>query len=323
MDGGSDKKIKTMSFGSEQAKGSTAVSDANGDLIPEFGVLLEGSLFARVKDVVNGTKIGQPRFNSNLDPIAFLSVGRAGGGVGPDVAMVGRDASTGKVQAQVKDVTSGSLVKNISFSKFFRPFGAVALDNVGDSAAKDIAVLGSDPAGSVRAQVKDALTGNQIRVINFNSAFTPLAFAAVPNAGGRLKYLAVLGRNSSGVIQVQIRRASNGTLVRNVRFSRHYDPREFISFADSNGSGGGEIAVVGVNAAGKVRAEVKEIADGATVKVINFSTKYPPLDAIAINGVAGTGRNEIAVLGKNASGQHRLQIKDLITGDPVKTIPVP
>ena len=57
--------------------------------------------------------------------------------------------------------------------------------------------------------------------------------------------------------------------------------------------------------------------------ISNFSSSYPPLDAIAINGVAGTGRNEIAVLGKNASDQHRLQIKDLLTGNLVKKIPVP
>jgi len=81
--------------------------------------------------------------------------------------------------------------------------------------------------------------------------------------------------------------------------------------------------VVGVDATGAVRAQVKEISDGALVGVINFSRKYPPLDAIAINGVAGTGRNEIAVLGVNVSGQHRLQIKDLLTGNLVNNIPVP
>ncbi|MFB3105701.1 MAG: hypothetical protein ACE1ZA_12380, partial [Pseudomonadales bacterium] len=99
--------------------------------------------------------------------------------------------------------------------------------------------------------------------------------------------------------------------------------KAFISFADSNGSGGAEIGVVGVNATGTVRAQVKEIADGTKVATINFSKAYPPLDAIAVNSVAGTGQNEIAVLGENASDQHRLQIKDLLTGNLVKNIPVP
>ena len=35
----------------------------------------------------------------------------------------------------------------------------------------------------------------------------------MPNASGKLKHLAVLGRNASGVIQAQIKRISNGTLV--------------------------------------------------------------------------------------------------------------
>ena len=145
----------------------------------------------------------------------------------------------------------------------------------------------------------------------------------MPDDSGKLTNLAVLGRNASGVIQAQIKRVGNGTLVNNVRFSKSYDPKAFIIFADSNGSGGGEVGVVGVNGSGAVRAQVKEIADGANVNKINFSRNYPPLDAIAVNSVASTGQNEIAVLGQHANGQYRLQIKDLLTGDLVKNIPVP
>ncbi len=162
-----------------------------------------------------------------------------------------------------------------------------------------------------------------INKIQFNKKFTPLFFAAVPNVAGKLKHLAVLGRNASGVIQAQIKRVGNGTLVSKVQFNKSYDPKAFIIFADSNGSGGGEIGVVGVNAAGMVRAQVKEIANGALVKLIKFSSNYPPLDAIAVNGVAGTAQNEIVVLGQRANGQYRLQIKDLLTGNLVKNIPVP
>ena len=32
-------------------------------------------------------------------------------------------------------------------------------------------------------------------------------------------------------------------------------------------------------------------------------------------GAAGTGHNEIAVLGENAAGEHQLQIKDLLNGN--------
>ena len=129
--------------------------DTTGDLIPEFGALLEGSLFARVKDVVNNTLLGKPKFNANYDTVAFLSVGDAGGAAGPDVAVVGRLPATGKVQAWVRDVAGGNLVSRMTFSKAFVPFAAVAVDNVGDSAAMEIAVLGIDATGRVQAQVKD------------------------------------------------------------------------------------------------------------------------------------------------------------------------
>jgi hypothetical protein len=320
---GSGNKIRTLSFGSKTAKGATTVSDANGDQVPEFGVLVEGSLFASIKDVVNGTLLGRPKFNDNFDTVAFLSAGDADGDGEPDVAVVGRDAATGTVRAWVKDVASGSLVKSFTFPKDFEPFAAVAVDNVRETAAMEIAVLGIDGTGKVQATIKDALSGNLINKIQFNKKFTPLFFAAVPNASGKLKYLAVLGRDASGIIQAQVKRVGNGALVSNIRFSKSYDPKAFISFADSDGNGSGEIAVVGINDSGAVRAQIKEIADGAAVTTIKFSKAYPALDAIAINGVAGTGRNEIAVLGKNASDQHRLQIKDLLSGNLVKNIPVP
>jgi hypothetical protein len=322
MDGGSGNNIKTVSFGSAPVRGFTTVPDATGDLIPEGAALLEGSLFARVKDVVNGTLLGKPKFNPYFDPVAFLSVGDAGGGIGPDVVVVGREAATGKVRAWVKDVADGKLVSKITFSKSYVPFDAVAIDNVLDSPAMEIAVLGIKANGRVRSEVKDALTGNLISRGFFGFAFKPLFYSAAHNSNGNLKYLAVLGRYDSGEIRAVVQRWS-GSQVSNIEFSKNYDPIAFISFADSNGSGGGEIAVVGVNAAGKVRAQVKEIADGALVGVINFSASYPPLDAIAVNSVAGTGRNEIAVLGENITGQLRLQIKDLLTGDLVNKFLVP
>jgi hypothetical protein len=323
IDGSSGNEITTVGYGIEPARGSSTVPDATGDQVPEFSVLVEGSLFARVRDVVNNTLLGRPSFNANYDPVAFFSVGDAGGSAGPDVVMVGRLPSTGRVLAWVREAQGGAPVSQMAFSKAFVPFAAVAVDNVGDSAAMEIAVLGINASGKVQATVKDAASGNFVGKVVFAKAFAPLFFAAVPDANGDLTQLAVLGRKANGIIQAQIRRVSDGALVANVRFSKNYDPMAFISFADSNGSGGGEVGVVGVNASGTVRAEVKEIADGTTVNLSKFSRNYPPLDAIAINGVAGTGRNEIAVLGENTSNQLRLEIRDLLTGDLVNSILLP
>ena len=320
MDGSSGNNITTIKYGNRPVVGSTTVSDGTGDMIPEFGALTKGKLLARVKDVVSDTLLGKLRFNDNYDTVAFLSVGNAGGGPGPDVAVVGRRSSTGEVQAVVKDVASGSLVKLIIFSKAFVPFAAVVVDNVGDTNAKEIAVLGIDASGNVQAQVKDARSGKLINKFPFGKRFTPLFFAAVPNPSGKLTHLAVLGRNASGKIQAQIKRVSSGSLVSKVLFDKGFDPKAFISFVNSNGNGGGEIAVVGVNEAGKVRAQAKEIADGSLVKKFFFNSNFPPQGAIAINGAAGTGRNEIAVYGQKANGVDQVQIKDLLTGNLVKNI---
>lgn len=324
IDGGSGSVVKTVSYGAEQPVGYYAtVPDGTGDLIPEFAVLLQGSLFARVKDVVSNSGFGSPKFSAGINPVALLALDDIGGGVGPELAVVGRNSSNGRVQAQIKDVASGALVRTISFNKPFEPFAAAVVDNVGDSAAQEIAVLGIDAGGRIQAQVIDSMTGVQISKFKFDKNFTPLAFAAVPNTGGRLKYLAVLGINASGVIQAQIRRAANGSQIGKIKFAKAYAPKAFLSFVDSNGSGGGEITVVGVNGSGAIRAQTREIEDGSSVTNITFNKKYPLVDAIAVNGVAGTGRNEIAVLGQKESGEFRLQIKDLLSGASVNTIPLP
>ena len=98
----------------------------------------------------------------------------------------------------------------------------------------------------------------------------------------------------------------------------------FFGVPDSNDSGsGGEVAVLGINDSGIVRAQVKKISDATPVSIIRFDSNYPPIDAIVVNGTAGTGRTEIAVIGANATNQYQLQIKDLMTGDPVRVGLVP
>jgi hypothetical protein len=323
FDGGNGNEITTVGFGSEEYQASATVPDGTGDMIREFSVLVRGSLFARVRDVVSNTLLGRLKFNTNYNPVAFFSVGDAGGAAGPDMAMVGRLPGTGRVLAWVREAQGGALVNQMTFSKSFVPFAAVAVDNVGDSPAKEIAVLGINAAGKVQATVKDAMTGNLVGKVVFSKAFAPLFFAAVPDANGDLTHLAVLGRKANGIIQAQIKRVSDGALVANVRFSKNYDPKAFISFADSNGTGSGELGVVGINATGTVRSEVKEIADSATVSIIKYNRNFPAIGAIAVNGAAGTSRNEIAVLGENIDREQLLLVKDLLTGDLVTSIPLP
>jgi len=199
----------------------------------------------------------------------------------------------------------------------------VVVDNVADSPAVEIAVLGIDNVGRIRAQVKDARTGALVSIVYFDRSYTPLAFAALPDPSGNLTYLAVLGRNGSGIIRAQIKRVTNASLVSLVRFDSAYEPFAFLGFTDSDGDNSGEVAVVGRHNDGRVRSQAKEIETAALVSIINFSSAFAPINAIAVNGVAGTARSEIAVLGIDNTDQHRLQVKDLLTGAPVNNIDVP
>ena len=331
MNGGSGSLMRQIGYGTERPLALITAPDFTMDLFPEPAVFVDGSISARVKDSTNGVLLGRPRFDDSYEPFAYLSVGDANADSVPDFAIIGREITTGRVRAQVKaavdnlpSTAAGDLVGFIFFDKNFDPFDAVVLDNIGESPAKEIAVLGIDAAGRVRAQIKDAQTGAKIELVYFDKNFTPLAFAALPDANGDLTLLGVLGRNQAGLIRAQVKRAADGAKEGvAVRFDSAYEPRAFLGFTDNNASGAAELAVVGVDAAGVVRAQVKDLSDASPVRVIPFNKDFPPIDALAVNGVAGTGRDEIAVLGENAAGEVQVQVKDLLTGDPVKVIPVP
>jgi len=81
---------------------------------------------------------------------------------------------------------------------------------------------------------------------------------------------------------------------------------------------------VDFDALSRIRAQTKAIESGALISIVILSAVYEAVDVMAVSGIAGTGRNEIAILGRDYYvGLHLLQIKDLLTGSLVKNIEAP
>ena len=93
-------QLAKVAFGPEKALDYVTVPDATGDGIPEHAVLVEGSLFARVKNPVTGNLVSKPAFNPAFTPVTMLSPGDVDGDAGQDLAVVGRDDATGRVQVE-------------------------------------------------------------------------------------------------------------------------------------------------------------------------------------------------------------------------------
>ena len=322
MDGSTDAQLRKIAFGPETSKAYAAVPDVTGDGIPDHAVLVEGSFFARVKNGVSGALVSKPNFDARFEPVAMLAPGDVDGDAGQDLAVIGRKSDTGQVQVQVKRISNASLVSRYNYDKNYAPIDAVVVDNIAGSAANEIAVFGVDSAGRVRAQIKDASTGNLVSIVYFDKTYEPIAVAALPDPSGNRTYVAVLGKNGAGIIRAQIKNALTGALIKLVRFDSSYEPYAFLGFPDGNANGSGEVSVVGVDSFGKVRAQTKEIETAAFVSLINFDPAWSPVTAIGVDNVGGTGNSEIAVLGES-DGQYRLQIKDLQSGAPVNIISVP
>lgn len=196
VDGGSGAVLAQIPFapGPGVAKSFLVVPDITGDLIGEPAVLLDNTLHAEVRDATSLRLLGSPTFDSAFAPIAFLSVGDADGDTTPDLAVVGRGMPGGRVQAQVKSTAEDRLIRRFEFDARCEPCEAVVVNDVGDSAANEIALLGVDAAGRVSAEVRDSLTGAEVGRVYFDRDFEPLASAALPDGSGRLTFLGVLGR---------------------------------------------------------------------------------------------------------------------------------
>ena len=117
---------------------------------------------------------------------------------------------------------------------------------------------------------------------------------------------------------VQIRDGSTGLLVGTVNFG----PDELFAIEvmdDLNGNGFPEIAVLGLRPTGHVRVHIRDSQTGVGVQTIFYGTAYAAVDMALMPDTDGNNTQEIAVLGKNASGGLRVQARDALSGSITST----
>jgi hypothetical protein len=138
----------------------------------------------------------------------------------PDIAVLAENAD-GKIAVEVRDGSSGAQLKRIIYmSAKWVPHQLRALSDSNGNGAVELAVLARNDAGNIRAEVRDARSGNRIKAVNFlNTAFAPVAMAVLDDidqsAADELALLAF--RREGGDLRVQERDGGDGSLVRNTR----------------------------------------------------------------------------------------------------------
>ncbi len=97
---------------------------------------------------------------------------------------------------------------------------------------------------------------------------------------------------------------------------------EMIAVGDVNVNGTEDMAVLWIDPfAGTNDVYVKEGSDGSLIRKVVFNANYEPVDLVVIPDMNSNGSPEIGMLGVHAgAGTVRVQIKDSVTGEAVKSI---
>lgn len=214
-------------------------------------------------------------------------------------------------------------MSKVYFESAYGPFAFEIIEDLNGNGVSELAVLGTDDAGRVRAQIKDALTGELISFAFFDRRYTPSHAVGVDmDSDGDNDALAVLGEDAFGTIRAQVKDVSTANLLGLVRFETGYVPHALVALPDVNSSGTPELAVLHSNGSGDLRAQVKDAVTGQTVSIVSFDASYEPRDMALTPDVDGNTHPELAVLGEGPVGNYLLQIKDAVTGQPQVYVPI-
>jgi len=240
--------------------------------LAELGVDDSGNVRVNIKDPGSNSWVGAVDFPAAFAPRSLAVVPDINGNSASELAVLGTDSSD-NVRVNIKDAASGAWIGAIDFPSTFTPVGLAVVPDVNGNGVAELAVLGVDASGNVRANIKDADTGAWVGAVDFPSSFVPRGFAAVGNGTSAL---AVLGVDASGTVRVNIKDAGAGTWIGAMDFPSDFTPQALAAIPDVNGSGSVGLAVLGMENTGNLRVEVKDSATGDWVQAL-------PLPARMVN----------------------------------------
>ena len=293
------------------------LGDINHDNSPEIAVITYDATrkktTATVKNAKTGVQVKQFSFNGQFVPQKANRLNDLNANGAREIAVLGVRDSDHAVQVEVRDSLSGIRLSAVPFPSAWPPIDLGIVRNISGNGTVGLAVLQQNATG-LQVQLKNALTGAQVRNIRFNAGYNGIDLVAIPDLNGNQSWeLAVLGDNKTltAADQVEIRDSSTGQLIRTIAYGAGKTPLQLISLPDLNASGGDELAVL---RDGSPRVLVKDAKTGLAVNTLDY-TLSSPFKLAAVDDSAGdTG---LAMLGMQSP---RAQVKDILTDTLINSV---
>ncbi len=241
--------------------------DATGPVLVLAGVdSVTGAGRVKLRTASSGQNLGDLAIPIPFAPRDLAVIGNYGGSPAPELAILAEHRDVGLTLVQVRDASTGDLVRNLFYPSITDASDVEAIDDHPLTGGPVLAVLGNLRSdGSPVIQLRDGMTGGFLRNISTNTAFPALAFSVLPGLPGSLEpHVATLASADTGLGLVQIRNAGSNAVFGNVFFGSAYLARALIDLDDFAGSAAPELAVLG-RAGGSVRIQIRDAESGAIV----------------------------------------------------------
>ncbi|MDH4316423.1 MAG: hypothetical protein OEW68_16500 [Gammaproteobacteria bacterium] len=326
-DGSTDALVGSVNFGSEPAVSLEVIADLNSNGAEELALLSNrgsGQVAVVIRDSLSGAVLNTIFYGSSYVGRDLAVMPDTDGNGAPELVVLGVEAGGG-IRAQARDALTDAETSTTFYGSNAEALDVQVIPDVSGNGEPEVLVHARVTAsGQGRAQLRDSATGAFIRNIFFGNTYRPLQLVVIEDlSGDGIPDLAQLSRrDDTGAVRIQTKNAANGALIANAFTGNTDTPVSIIGIADANGNTVEDVAMLVEEPGGTGKIIVRDGGSGDFIRNIFVAGAGQPKGMAKVSDLNASGQAELAVLG-NAAGQHKVQIKDSITGAQINNIDFP
>jgi len=293
--------------------------DVNGDGSPELIVVARSADRRLHADIVNVGDAPEGRRTLSFAPTMRVyrgfTVGSDMNGNGSPELVLMAELDSGAIQMQVKDALTDEGISYVAFGTRYDPIGVEVVSDQDALGAPDLAMIGTDSGGRVRALIRDPFSKQLVGSHFFDRGFpVSHSIALDQDLDGNNEVFGVLGERNGGA-RTQLRHLPDGAVVARSLFGTGYASHELFPVPDENSTGTADLMLL-QSRGPRGSVQIRDGATGSLIRRVSFTNPGMPRDAVYIPASGAASVAEIAYLAEDDAGVLRLQIRPAGGGQP-------